>query len=109
MDTRFEQIESSQRQHHETIHHSERMNVVNEQSEYNKFTMLRPKLFKDGNSWCVLFGENIQEGIAGFGKTPHLAILGWNKNWHNPVSQALDTVKDNQDVVPVIKEVEVDN
>jgi hypothetical protein len=24
---------------------------------------------KDGNKWCVLWGENLQEGIAGFGDT----------------------------------------
>lgn len=23
----------------------------------------------DGNRWCVLFGENLQEGIFGFGET----------------------------------------
>ena len=28
-----------------------------------------PRLFKDGNQWCVLHGENLQEGIAGFGST----------------------------------------
>lgn len=25
--------------------------------------------FKDGNMWCVLFGDNIQEGFVGFGPT----------------------------------------
>lgn len=27
------------------------------------------KPFKDGNQWCFLYGENIQEGIYGFGET----------------------------------------
>lgn len=27
------------------------------------------KPFKDGNQWCFLYGENIQEGIVGFGDT----------------------------------------
>jgi len=26
--------------------------------------------YKDGNQWCCLYGENLQEGIAGFGSTP---------------------------------------
>ena len=32
--------------------------------------LLRPRLFRDGNSWCALYGENIQEGICAFGDTP---------------------------------------
>jgi hypothetical protein len=24
---------------------------------------------KDGNEWCFLFGEDLQEGIAGFGRS----------------------------------------
>ncbi len=27
------------------------------------------KPYKDGNKWCFLYGENIQEGICGFGDT----------------------------------------
>jgi hypothetical protein len=27
------------------------------------------RIFKDGNKWCVLQGDNLQEGIAGFGDT----------------------------------------
>lgn len=30
--------------------------------------------FKDGNQWCALYGEDLQVGIAGFGKTPFLAM-----------------------------------
>lgn len=30
--------------------------------------------FRDGDQWCVLYGENLQEGIASFGKTPEEAI-----------------------------------
>jgi hypothetical protein len=32
--------------------------------------LLRPRLFMDGNSWCALYGENIQDGICAFGDTP---------------------------------------
>ena len=27
------------------------------------------KPYKDGNQWCFCYGENIQEGICGFGDT----------------------------------------
>ena len=33
---------------------------------------LRP--FLDGGQWCVLYGPDIQEGIAGFGESPEKAI-----------------------------------
>jgi hypothetical protein len=42
------------------------------------FRNLKPRLFKDGDSWCCLLGENIQEGIAGFGNSPYNAILEFN-------------------------------
>ena len=33
------------------------------------------KISKDGDEWCALVGENLQEGIAGFGKTPAGALF----------------------------------
>ena len=32
------------------------------------------KIYMDGDQWCVLVGENLQEGIAGFGNTPLSAL-----------------------------------
>lgn len=43
------------------------------------FIQLRPRLFIDGNQWCALYGENIQEGVAGFGKSPELAAWDFDK------------------------------
>lgn len=31
------------------------------------------KPFKNGNQWCFLYGDNIQEGIVGFGDTVYEA------------------------------------
>jgi hypothetical protein len=39
---------------------------------------LKPRITKDGDQWCCLYGENLQEGIAGFGDTPHAAIVAFN-------------------------------
>lgn len=36
------------------------------------------KPYKDGDQWCVRWGENIQEGICGFGATPMDAIIDFN-------------------------------
>lgn len=42
----------------------------------------KPRLFIDGNQWCALYGENIQDGVAGFGSTPYEAMRDFDKNWH---------------------------
>jgi len=78
------QIESSQRQHFEVLLHQEKMNAIVENEEYNLFSMLKPKLYKDGDSWCCLYGEDLVVGISGFGETPHEAILDWNRKWNKP-------------------------
>lgn len=44
---------------------------------------LKPRISKDGNQWRVLYGDNLQEGVAGFGDTPHMAILDFNKAMYN--------------------------
>lgn len=38
------------------------------------FKHMNPTLSKDGDSWCCLYGSDLQAGIAGFGKTPAQAI-----------------------------------
>lgn len=35
----------------------------------------------DGNQWMCLLGENLQEGIAGFGDTPDAAVRAFNTAW----------------------------
>jgi|WetSurMetagenome_2_1015567.scaffolds.fasta_scaffold99553_1 hypothetical protein len=32
------------------------------------------RLFPDGDAWCALIGENIEEGICGFGSIPPEAL-----------------------------------
>lgn len=41
----------------------------------------KPKLRKDGDRWCALYGDNIQEGCVGFGDTPQEAMSNFNDNW----------------------------
>jgi len=36
--------------------------------------ILEIKISLDGDKWCALVGEDLQEGIAGFGDTPIDAI-----------------------------------
>ena len=77
----YEGIESSQRQHHNEINHQMNVELLETEQQYKRFAMLKPKVYKDGNKWCVLYGENIQDGIAGFGGTPHESVIDWESNW----------------------------
>lgn len=45
------------------------------------FMLLRPSMMQDGNMWCALYGDNIQDGVAGFGETPEKAAEDFDKNW----------------------------
>ena len=40
-------------------------------------------LSKDGNKWRVLFGENLQNGIAGFGDSIWQAIDNFKMEFRN--------------------------
>jgi hypothetical protein len=79
--TEFEQIESSQRQRHQEQEHYERMCDIAEERMLTLISVLNPKLLKDGNRWCFLYGENLQEGVVGFGETPYQAMLDFEKNF----------------------------
>lgn len=46
------------------------------------FHLLKPTISQDGNMWCVLYGENLQVGVAGFGTSPDLASRDFDKAWY---------------------------
>lgn len=56
--------------------------TIIENAELNLVRLFNLIPYKDGNMWCYLMGENLQEGIAGFGKTPYLAALDFNKSFY---------------------------
>ena len=43
--------------------------------------LMRPLISIDGNMWCALYGENLQDGVAGFGESPALAMEAFDKAW----------------------------
>ena len=47
--------------------------------------LYRPRLFIDGDKWCALYGENIQDGVAGFGSSPERAMLDFNNQWSKTI------------------------
>lgn len=61
-------------------------------------TVHKPQLFVDGNQWCALYGENLQNGVAGFGNSPAAAMYAFDKAWHETLpgakAKALDVLGD---------------
>ena len=47
------------------------------------FMLLRPRMLLDGNQWCALYGDNLHDGVAGFGDTPAKASLAFDMAWLN--------------------------
>ena len=60
--------------------------------------IFRPKIYIDGNMWCALYGDNLQDGVAGFGDSPAAAMWDFDINWHAKLSAkksaALDVKED---------------
>jgi hypothetical protein len=51
-------------------------------AEYERpSVMFRPKVYIDGDQWCALYGDNLQDGVAGFGDTPDKAMRNFDLNW----------------------------
>jgi hypothetical protein len=46
----------------------------------------RPRLSIDGNMWCALLGDNLQDGVAGFGNSPAAAMWAFDEAWHAKLS-----------------------
>lgn len=46
------------------------------------FVLMRPSLSIDGNQWCALYGENLQDGIAGFGESVEKAAADFDRNYY---------------------------
>lgn len=45
--------------------------------------LYKPSIYIDGDLWCALYGENLQDGVAGFGETPEKAMIDFDINWLN--------------------------
>jgi hypothetical protein len=67
------------------IHEIER-GIAIETAEMNLVALLKPRIFRDRNQWCVLYGDNLQDGVAGFGDSPRLAVYAFNKAWDTKVA-----------------------
>lgn len=75
---------------HEAQLHSLHIAESVELERLRPFMLLRPKMFPDGNQWCALYGDNIQDGVCGFGDTPHQASVDFDIQWLNARIQRRD-------------------
>ena len=50
--------------------------VLETHAMWGCISALGAKLSKDGNMWCFLWGDNLQEGVCGFGET--IFDAAWN-------------------------------
>lgn len=50
--------------------------------------LYRPRLMADGTKWCALYGDNLQEGVAGFGDTPAEAMHEFDNAWSSQLTPA---------------------
>ncbi len=83
-------IESAMR--NENIGHHAAMaasSIQEAASCYNEPSAIyRPKISIDGNQWCALYGDNLQDGVAGFGDSVALAMVDFNRNWYKKLGAA---------------------
>lgn len=62
----------------------ERIRIAFEEAAQSMDTpavLYRPRISIDGNKWCALYGDNVQDGVAGFGDSPHEAMHAFNIAW----------------------------
>lgn len=45
--------------------------------------LLKPHFARDGNQYSYLLGDDLAEGVAGFGDTPAKAAQDFDNNWFN--------------------------
>ena len=43
--------------------------------------VFKPALSIDGDQWCALYGSNLQDGVAGFWKSPADAMHAFDAEW----------------------------
>lgn len=84
----------SDQSHELWIEHQNRLGVIDSQQRL-AWEMLRPFYLAkpqfmgiDGDHYWFLYGLNIQEGCAGFGRSMEEASLDFDKNWSMELPKA---------------------
>jgi len=69
---------------------SQQMSAMLQIIEYETIrpsVLMHPKISIDGNQWCALYGENLQDGVAGFGDSPAKAMEDFDKSWYKDLEK----------------------
>ena len=53
--------------------------------------LFRPRVYPDGAAWCALYGDDIQEGVCGFGDSPAAATEAFDKAWYAKIATKSDS------------------
>ena len=56
-----------------------KITIANE--KLRPFMLLRPHIFIDGDKWCALYGDNLQDGVCGLGQSPDEASRSFDESW----------------------------
>ena len=48
--------------------------------------LFKPKVYIEGDVWCAMYGDNLQDSVLGFGKSPSDAMHDFDRNWHTNLS-----------------------
>lgn len=48
--------------------------------------LFRPRIYPDGRAWCALYGDDLQQGVAGFGASPEEAAIDFDANWYRKMT-----------------------
>ena len=59
----------------------ESVNIL-EAEQLRPCILFKARVFQDGDMFCALLGDNIQEGIVSFGETPDKAMREFDKVWY---------------------------
>lgn len=63
---------------------------ITEQARRAPHVLMRPTISAAGTMWCALYGDNLQEGVAGFGQTPAEAMAAFDEAWTGQLTPAAE-------------------
>ncbi len=80
------EILSKEYQHmvaNELTHQAQMQTEIYRQAIYYQMermsVVLKPKLSVDGDQWCCLYGDDLMNGVAGFGASPAEAMKDFDR------------------------------
>lgn len=76
----------SETYHLDVEYHGQRMNAETaKEMVYDEmrrpFHLLRPKVYRDGDKWCALLGDDLMSGVFATGDSPEEAATAFDVEW----------------------------